>query len=175
MLTGHVAVAIGAHGIRSTVPLWLLIIASQLPDWADAALCIGGIRSSTPGLYSHALLPVAILATVAAAAYFLWRRDAAGGLMIAAVVVTHLLGDYVTGLKPTWEGGPVMGLNLYARPAVDFVFEAAVLTAGWLLYQRSFPAGRRYSRDVAMVFIALLVIQAAADIAISVSPGMSKC
>ncbi len=175
MLTGHIAVAIGAHGLRSAVPLWLLVVASQLPDWADAALCIGGIRSSTPGLYSHALLPVAILAGVTAAAHFVWRRDAAGSLLIAAVVITHVLGDYVTGLKPTWAGGPVIGLNFYAMPALDFIFEAAVLTAGWLFYQRSFPAARRYSLDVAIVLISLLLIQAAADIAISVSPGMSKC
>lgn len=175
MLTGHVAIAIGAHGLRNTVPLWLLLFASQLPDWADAALCIGGIRTSTPGLYSHAFLPVAILAIAAAAAYFLWRRDAAGSVMIAAVVITHVLGDYVTGLKPTWDGGPMIGLNFYAMPALDFIFEAAVLTAGWLLYQRSFPTGRRYSRDVVLVLVSLLLIQAAADIAISVSPGMSKC
>jgi hypothetical protein len=153
----------------------VLIFASQLPDWADAALCIGGIRSSTPGLYSHALMPVAILAAAAAAAFFVWRRDVAGGLVVAAVVLTHLLGDYVTGLKPTWEGGPVIGLNVYAVPALDFIFEAAVLTAGWWLYQRSFPAARRYSRDVVVVLASLLLVQAAADIAIFISPGMSKC
>ncbi|MGK2963099.1 MAG: hypothetical protein ACSLFK_13305 [Gemmatimonadaceae bacterium] len=175
MLTGHIAAALGAHGLRSAVPLWLLVIASQLPDWSDAALCLGGLRSSTPGLYSHALLPVAVLAGVAAAAFFVWRRDAGGSLVIAAVVITHLLGDYVTGLKPTWEGGPVIGLNLYAKPALDFIFEAAVLATGWLLYQRSFPAARRYSREVVLVLISLLLIQAAADIAIYVSPGMSKC
>jgi len=175
MLTGHVAVALGAHGLRSTVPLGLLLIASQLPDWADAALCIGGIRSSTPGLYSHAVLPVAVLAAIAAGAYFVWRRDAAGSVIVAAVVVTHVLGDYVTGLKPAWAGGPVIGLNLYGAPALDFVFEAAVLAAGWILYQRSFPAAKRYSRGVLMVLLSLLLIQAAADIAIFVSPDMSKC
>lgn len=175
MLTGHVAVAMGAHGLRRSLPLWLLIPAAQLPDWADASLCIAGIRSETPGMYSHSIAATLLLALVAAAAAMLFARDARGAALIAMVVALHTLGDYATGLKPTWPGGPMVGLNLYARPGFDFALEAGVLLLGWTAYQRSLPVERRYSRRLVLMLVALLAIQAASDIVLALSPGMKKC
>src|SRR5689334_1596680 len=99
MYTGHAGVALGAHGIRKAVPLWLLILASQLPDWADAGLCLSGVRTPVPGMYSHSLPAIAVLALGAALIYCAMQRDPAGMLLVAMVVVSHALGDYVTGLK----------------------------------------------------------------------------
>src|SRR5688572_30885343 len=45
-----------------------------------------------------------------------------------------------------WPGGPLVGLSLYERPALDFLVEAPVIVAGWLLYRRSLPALSRNSR-----------------------------
>lgn len=175
MLAGHVGIAIGAHGIRKTFPLWLLILASQLPDWADASLCIASVRSAIPGEYSHSFAAVGILATaVTIASYAAWR-DVAGSMLVGAVVISHALGDYFTGIKPTWPGGPMIGLELYKLPALDFVLEGGVIVAGWLVYQRSFPEERRYSRDLVVLLATLLMIQAAADIVLSLSPGLKKC
>jgi hypothetical protein len=165
----------GAHGIRRSVPLWLLIVATQLPDWADATLCIAGVRSTVPGLYSHSLVAVGVLAAAAALFGAASLRDSRGGLLVGVVVASHALGDYFTGSKPTWSGGPTVGLLLYDRPALDFILEAAIVTAGWLLYQRSFPDDRRYSRDSVALLAALLVIQAAADIVLALTEGMKKC
>jgi hypothetical protein len=175
MLTGHVAVAMGAHGIRSSIPLWLLILASQLPDWADAALCTAGIRSAVPGAFSHGFAPIGVLAAAAAIGWFVRSRSAAASLIVAALVITHALGDYVTGTKPTWPGGPMIGLQLYSRPMLDFLFESAIIVAGWLLYRRSFPSDKRNSRYVLMLILALFLIQGAADIILSMSPGLKKC
>ena len=175
MLTGHVAVAMGAHGVARSLPLWLLILAAQLPDWADAALCAAGTRSAVPGMYSHSVAATAILALAAAVIAMGISRDARGSAVVAVVVLLHTVGDYVTGLKPTWPRGPVIGLNLYSVPAMDFVFEAAVLTTGWMVYQLSFPAEQRYSRRLILVLAALLAAQAASDIVLALSPGMKKC
>ncbi len=175
MLTGHVAVALGARGLRTTIPLWLLLLASQLPDWADAALCTAGIRSAVPGLYSHGFMPVAGLAAAAGAAWFVRSRNGEASLILAAVVVTHAVGDYVTGTKPTWTGGPMIGLQLYSRPMLDFVFEGIVIVAGWLLYRQSFTTEKRNSRYVLALLFALLLIQGVADVILSLSPGIRKC
>lgn len=175
MLTGHIAVAIGAHGLRNTVPLWLLILASQLPDWADASLCIAGIRSSMPGEYSHSLVAVGILALAAGLFTFAMSRDARGSFLVAAVVITHAAGDYLTGSKPTWPGGPSVGLLLYDRPVLDFILESAVLLGGWTLYQRSLRPLRQYSRASFALLYTLLAIQAAADIVLALTEGLKKC
>ncbi len=175
MLTGHVAIAMGAHGLRSSIPLWLLVLASQLPDWADAAFCTAGLRSGVPGAYSHGFLPIGVLAATAGIAWFGKSGSAAGSVVVAAVMITHALGDYVTGTKPTWPGGPMIGLQLYSKPMLDFLFESAVIAAGWLLYRRSFPPERRDSRPVLMLIVALILIQGAADIILAMSPGLKKC
>ena len=175
MYVGHMGFALGAHGIRRTIPLWFLVIAAQLPDWADAGFCLGGIRPSAQGILSHSLPAVAMLALAAVAAYSTAHRDTAGMLIVAAVVISHALGDYFTGVKPTWAGGPMIGLQLYKRPVIDFVIEAAVILGGWWIYRRSLPQERRSTEPVFTLLGALIVIQIGADIFISFAKGLRKC
>lgn len=175
MYVGHVGIAIGAHGLRRTIPLWLLIVASQLPDWADAVVCIGGVRSTVPGMLTHSIPAVAVLAAGVALAWYATSRDAPGALLVFAVVATHAIGDYFTGIKPSWPGGPLIGLQLYQRPAIDFALESAVIFLGWLIYRSSFPPEKRSSRGVYLVLAALIVIQLAADIVFLTTPGLKKC
>ncbi len=175
MYAGHVGIALGAHGFRRTVPLWLLVLASQLPDWTDAGFCLAGMRPSVPGMYSHSLPAIAILAAIAAVVTYSMQRDTTAILLVAAIVVSHVLGDYLTGIKPTWTGGPTVGLLLYRSPAIDFILEAAVVTAGWMIYRRSLPENRRSSLPAIGILGALLALQLAADIFMSVSPGLRKC
>lgn len=175
MYGGHIGVALGAHGLRRTVPLWFLIVASQLPDWTDAAFCMAGARPEPIGILSHSLPAVVILAAVAAAAYAIRSRDIAGMLLVAAVVISHTVGDYVTGVKPTWSGGPMIGLMWYRRPMLDFLFESLVIAGGWLIYRRSLDVSRRSSEPVFTLLAALIVVQAAADVFFSLAKGLKKC
>lgn len=156
------------------MPLWVLIVASQLPDWADAAVCLSGVRT-VPGMLTHSIPAVAVLAAASAIACYAVSRDRRGMSLIFALVATHALGDYFTGIKPTWPGGPVIGLQLYQRPAIDFVLESAVILMGWLVYRMSFPPEERSSRSVYLVLAALILIQLAADIVFLTTPGLKKC
>ena len=167
--------ALAARGLRKSIPLWVLVIASQLPDWADAGFCLANMRPSTPGILSHSFPAVAILAVAAALAYAVYSRDLRGVLIVAAVVVSHSLGDYFTGIKPTWSGGPMIGLHLYRRPLLDFCLEILVLIAGWQIYRRSLPPDSRSSPPVFDLLGALIVIQIVADIFLSVAVGIRKC
>ena len=175
MLTGHVALALAARGARSTIPLPLLIVASQLPDWADAVVCAAPIESPVQGIYTHSIAATMALAVTGALLAWWRTRDTAGAILVAALVMSHTLGDYVTGIKPTWTGGPVIGLHLYSRPLLDFLFEAVILAAAFLFYRMSFPEELRNSRRLLFVPAVLLAIQASADIVFALSPGIPKC
>lgn len=175
MYAGHVGIALGARGLRKSIPFWLLIVASQLPDWADAAFCLAGVRTGVPGLYTHSLPAAAVLALIAAAAYTMYERDTLGIVIVASLVLSHIAGDYLTGLKPTWSGGPMIGLELYRRPLIDFAIEVAVISGGWLLYRRSLPIERRSSRPAWDMLTALILIQGGADIFMHFARGLRKC
>lgn len=94
---------------------------------------------------------------------------------MAALVVSHVLGDYITGLKPTWSGGPMIGLQLYRHPEWDFVVEAIVVLIGWLIYRASLPGDRRSAQDTWALLGVLFALQALADIIFFLSPGLRKC
>lgn len=175
MYAGHVGIAVGAKGLRGSLPLWALIIASQLPDWTDATLCLAGVTSSTPGMFSHSLPAIGVLTIVGTLIYLATTRDFVGSAFIGALVVSHAAADYITGLKPTWPGGPMIGLDLYRHPVLDFAVEAVVILIGWLVYRASFPAEKRSSRNVLSVLGALLALQLLADIVFSLNPGLRKC
>jgi hypothetical protein len=175
MYVGHMGFALGAHGIRRVVPLWFLVIASQLPDWTDAGFCLAGVRPSVPGILSHSIPAIAALAVAAAIAYAAAARDMSGMLLVAAVVVSHAIGDYFTGIKPTWIGGPMIGLQLYKKPFVDFVVESIVVLGGWVIYRRSLPPDRRSIEPVFTLLGVLLVVQIGADIFLSLARGLRKC
>jgi hypothetical protein len=85
------------------------------------------------------------------------------------------VADYATGLKPTWPGGPWIGLQLYQRPAIDLAVEAIVIVIGWLVYRRSVSDDRRRSPPVTLMLVALLLLQLAASLSFALFPGMKKC
>ena len=146
MYAGHLGFAIGAASFRRTIPLWLLLFAAQLPDWLDAGMCVVNANRGPNGLYTHGIPTVAACAVVLALLYALRARDTVGGLIVAVTVVSHYALDYLTGIKPTWPGGPVIGLRLYERPLIDFTLEAATILLGWWLYRRTLPRDHRNER-----------------------------
>jgi hypothetical protein len=183
MFGGHVGIALGAKGIRSTIPLWLLLLATQIPDWTDAAVCTAGLSpgvsfgvSSSPSeMLSHSFPAIGVLAAVMALLYYAASRDGRASVLIAAVVVSHAFADFLTGLKPTWPGGPRIGLQLYQQPAIDFVVEAAVIVIGWIIYRKSLAPERRNSSPVIAMLVAILLLQLAASLSFALFPGMRKC
>ena len=122
--------------------------------------------------FDPATVALALLGFVAA---LVISRDVRGSALVAAVVTLHTLGDYVTGLKPTWPGGPMIGAQLYSRPELDFVFETSVVILCWFVYRRSFPADRQNSKNLLVIPALLILIQAASDIVLALSPSIQKC
>lgn len=173
MYAGHLGIALGGKGLRRDAPLWLLVLATQGPDWMQAVACFTG--TSAHAMWSHSLPAVLVLAAaLAAAGYGVTRNGAVAGLA-AAVAVSHALVDYVTGIKPTWPGGPVVGLGLYAHPSWDFLLETAMIVAGWWIYRRSLEPESRSSPLARALLVALIVAQAAGALKLAIAPPATKC
>lgn len=157
MYAGHVAIAMGARRAPSAPPLWLLVLAAQGPDWGDALNGVLGVAPADPGWAPHGfpLVLIGITLTAALAGRLVGRRRgrSAGrraALLTAVVYLSHWVVDWVTGIKPTWPGGPLTGLDWYSRPGHDLALESLTVLVGWAVW-RSSPglllAGRRRMRD----------------------------
>jgi hypothetical protein len=176
MYTGHVGIALAAMGVRHRVPLWALIFAAQGCDWVDAFWWIAGhddpgstrrlaFDGWTAQMASHSVPAVLVITIVCYLLYYATMRDGRGAALLGAVALSHVPVDYVTSVKPTWPGGPRIGLGLYAYPAVDFVIELLIVVAGWLLYRRSLRACCRSTAPAMWVMLGtLVVLQAIIDL-----------
>src|SRR4030095_6405796 len=104
MYTGHVAVALAARATRRDLPLWVLVVAAQGCDWAEALFDIAGARTASR------LCRFVVLAALAAGVLVaLWKRSFGAALLVATVYLSHPVADLVTGYKPLWLGGPRVG------------------------------------------------------------------
>lgn len=178
MYIGHVGIALGLRRARSAPPLWLLVVAAQLPDWGDSVLDLAGVRVSVPGWGPHGWPMVALgalgVGVVGARLARTWR----GGVLAAVACVSHWCVDYITGFKPTWPGGPFnVGLGWYGHAPRDFVLESIVAFAGILLWRGSLPrpddvvlARARPRRNAGLdwgLFAVLVVMQFGVNVAIA--------
>lgn len=174
MYIGHVGAALAAKRVRRSIGLLVLLIATYTPDWVDTGLCLAD-RFNGQGMLSHSIPAVGLFALIGFVAYALVTRDWTGALVVAAVIVSHMLLDWITGYKPTWPGGPMIGLRLYGHPIADFIVEGALIALGGLLYARTLPPRRRPWIDVSLMLGSLLVLQLAIDIGELMFKSMPKC
>ena len=162
MYAGHVAIALGARGVRRDLPLWVLVLAVQACDWVELATH----RLTPPGapdLYSHAFPFVMVAAMIAAGVVWVWKRSTGAAVTVLVLYLSHPFADYFTAHKPLWLGGPSVGLDLIDRPLADFIVQAALCVIGAALYRRSLPPARRRRIAAAAPLVVLLVLQALAD------------
>jgi hypothetical protein len=83
--------------------------------------------------------------------------------------------DWVTGHKPTWPGGPKIGLQLYDHAVADFIAEGLAIAVGTLLYTRM--SSRRQWRwaDFSIMLGALLLLQLTINVAHLFMDSLPKC
>lgn len=173
MFIGHVGAALAGKRARRSIGLLVLLIATYIPDWADIGLCLVNVGNPL-GMLTHSIPAVLLFMLVAFAAYAAATRDWTGALVIALVILSHMFLDWITGYKPTWPGGPMIGLELYDHPIADFVVEAIVIVAGAMLYGRTLPRRRPWV-DVSIMAGALLSLQLTVDIARLLLKSVAKC
>lgn len=174
MYIGHVGAALAAKRLRASIGLFALLVATYVPDWVDGGLCLAGVHNPE-GMLSHSIPAALLFAGAGFAVYALSTRDFTAALIVGGLIVSHVLLDWITGYKPTWPGGPMIGLQLYEHPMADFVVEGLVIGFGAVLYGRTLPPRRRPWIDVSIMLGALLVLQLGIDIAHIMLKSLPKC
>jgi membrane-bound metal-dependent hydrolase YbcI (DUF457 family) len=174
MYIGHVGAALAAKRVRTSIGLFALLVATYTPDWVDSALCLAGLHNPER-LISHTVPAVMLFALVGFALYGLKTRDWTAALVLAGVILSHMVLDWITGYKPIWPGGPMIGLSLYDRPVWDFIAEGVVIVIGVVLYGRTLPPRRRPWIDMSIMLGALLTLQLGIDIAHMMMTSLPKC
>jgi hypothetical protein len=174
MHIGHVGAALAAKRVRASIGLLVLLIATYAPDWIDTGMCTAGSFHSNE-MFSHSIPAVLVQALLGFGIYGALTRDWKGAFVVAGVVFSHMLLDWITGYKPTWPGGPMIGLRLYDYPIADFIAEGLALVSGTLLYTRM--SSRRQWRwaDFSLMLGALLVMQLTLDIGRLFTQSLPKC
>ena len=156
MFAGHAAIATFVKGIRPRIPLVLLVPIAFAPDWIE---WIGDGFGYHDRMLSHSLVSVGIGATVVAVVYLAVTRSGLDALAVWGTYVSHWAADFITGHKPTWPGGPEVGLMLYAHPVWDVIVESVVVLLCWSVYLRSIPAESRTRAIVWLAPVGLIGMQ----------------
>jgi hypothetical protein len=174
MYIGHVGAALAGKRARRSIGLLVLLVSTYAPDWVDTGLCFAGAYNPQ-GMLSHSIPAVAFLALVGFVAYGIATRDWRAAGVVAAVIVSHMLLDWITGSKPTWPGGPMIGLQLYERPVADFLAEGVVIAIGAVLYAKTLPPRRSPWIDSSAMLGILLLLQLSIDVAHILMKTLPKC
>ncbi|HEX9069659.1 MAG TPA: hypothetical protein VF807_12885 [Ktedonobacterales bacterium] len=202
MFSGHFGVAAGIKAIdvltgrapraetearRPDVPLWALMLSTQLLDVFFALLLIpkvesfGGATGYGQGwihaYYSHSLVGALLIALAAGAlASRWWGRH--GGLLVGGTVFSHWLLDLIVHrpdlpLLPGNLGNlPFLGFGLWNAPAISIALEATLVVGGAALYLASAiartgtppQAGRGQAWLASGVMAALLALSLVASV-----------
>jgi hypothetical protein len=147
-----------AKSARPRIPMALLVPVAFAPDWIEWFFDPTGHRNRE---ISHSLVSIGIGATIVAFGYLLATGDRVSAGVVWLTYASHWPADFITGLKPTWPGGPMVGLFLYGHPIADTIVESLIVMACWLVYRASLPLASRNRAVGFLVPIGLIAMQIA--------------
>ena len=129
---GHFAIGLAVKPAAPKAPLWVLLVASELPDLlffafqafgiektSVSATSLGrGVEILTPGSipWSHGLFMAVVWSVAAAAIAYLFYRDRRTSGLLGLTVLSHWVLDFVVHLPDlplSFEGSPLLGLALW--------------------------------------------------------------
>lgn len=159
MFVGHFAVALGARRAAPAVPLSWLVAGAIALDLLWPMFLLAGIETVsidpgntafTPAAFdhypwSHSLVMAGVWAAVIALVARARLRLTSGVVLVAAVVLSHWVLDFVTHRPdlPLWPGGPEYGLGLWHSIPATFFVEGLLFGAAIWLYTSAFPSRDR--------------------------------
>ena len=159
MFLGHLALGLAAKRVTPRVSLAVLFAAAQLADLLWPVLLAVGLEQVRidPGNtaftpldfvsypYSHSLLLLVVWGITFGWLYRLVTGDGRAFLVIAALVVSHWVLDFVTHRPdmPLYPGGPKLGLGLWNSVPGTMAVELTMYAAGLWVYFRATRARDR--------------------------------
>ena len=173
MFIGHFAVALAARRAAPRTSLGWLFAACQLSDLIWPVLLLAGVESAhiEPGNtavtplafdhypWSHSLLMTIAWGIVLGGIYLGLRGDRRAALVLAAVVVSHWVLDWIShrpDLPLTPWGDTRVGLGLWNSVIATVVVEGLLFAIGVRMYSR-FTAPRDRTGRVAWVSLVLFL------------------
>lgn len=156
MYAGHAAIALLVKGVRPRIPLAVLVPVAFAPDWIEWVFYALGHDNRN---LSHSLVSVGFGAALVGLIYWAARRTPRDAVAVSLTYVSHWAADFITGIKPTWPGGPQVGLLLYGHPAADVALESVVIVLCWLVYLRSLPPTARRRPASLLIPVGLIALQ----------------
>lgn len=153
MFAGHFGVAAVVKSKTTDLPLWSLILSSQLLDIAFIPFSLAGLEKIVPlgdggygnvmiyAFYTHSLVGALLLAIIAAClSRKLWGKKSA--LITGFVVFSHWILDLIVHRPdmPILPGNlgnlPLLGFGLWRFVPASMVIEFLLIAAGSLYYFR---------------------------------------
>jgi hypothetical protein len=162
---GHAAVALALRWREPRLPIVPLVLACYGPDWLEVALMLPNTQAGMP-TYTHSIPGLLVGAALVTVLWKAMRRP--GASLLGVGWLLHWPADLFTGRKPLIFPEPLVGFDLYKLPLADFTLEATVVAIGCAIYARGVPRRAELRRVIVMVGAALIALQAAADVALSV-------
>jgi hypothetical protein len=172
MFIGHFGVALAAKRWAPRTSLGMLVLAAEFLDLLWPIFLFLGFEHVrvVPGItkvqpfdfydypYSHSLTMVLRWALAVGLIYYLWRRYVRGAWVIAVLVVSHWVLDFISHRPdmPLWPGGPKVGLGLWNSWAGSISAEALILGAGVWFYLGTTRARDRVGSWALWTLVALL-------------------
>lgn len=155
---GHLGLGFAAKRVAPKLPLWLLLLASELLDLLcfvfmaagmerTAITTVGlvqGITIVSPGTvpWSHGLFITVIWSMVAAAITYIFMQDQRSSIVIGLLVFSHWILDFVVHLPDLplfFDASPLLGLGLWGSGpglVISGILEIVVLFGGIVVYLR---------------------------------------
>ena len=153
MFIGHYALGLAAKRLAPRTTLGTLFVAPTLADllwpiflllgWEHAHVVPGPNPFLTLWLddypISHSLLTLIVWGALFGWLYKRRGGDKRAALVIAVLVVSHWVLDFITHRpdEPLYPGGPEVGLGLWNYPVATVIVESTMLLAGIVLYLRN--------------------------------------
>jgi hypothetical protein len=172
MFVGHFAVGFAAKRVTPRVSLAVLFAAAQLADLLWPVLLAFGLEQVRidPGNtaftpldfvsypYSHSLLLLVVWGIIFGWLYRLVTGDGSAVLVLAALVVSHWVLDFVTHRPdmPLYPGGPKLGLGLWNWVPGTMAVELTMYVVGLWVYFRATRARDKTGRRAFLSFAVFL-------------------
>jgi hypothetical protein len=150
------------------VPLAPLVLACYGPDWAELVFGLAYGRG-TMQVLAHSL-PAVLVGGLSAAGLFALVAHRHGARYLLLGWLLHWPADFLTARKPLIDLDHRVGLDLYHRPAIDFLLEGALLVVCCAIYARVFARDTVQRRWVVAMAAALLGMQAVLDYGLRSEP-----
>jgi len=153
---GHFGVGLAAKSAAPKAPLWVLLVATEVPDLLYFAFYAAGIESPavsttdfsqgveilSPGSipWSHGLFMCAVWSVVAAAIAFLFFRDRRTSIVTGLMVFSHWVLDFIVhvpDLPLLFDGSPLVGLGLSGSGPgliISGILEVGLFAGGLAIY-----------------------------------------